>query len=229
MFKMMFNIVINKHHLVGTVLAPLTVHGFLLQSFKCFLWTQFDILHPLAWNKKSEAKKRRYDQWTIVHLLSVCPPSLPLNSSNHPSRHLRLSAVVCLLTPSAFPQATLMIFYLASLVEIKRGRELGTNGALRDGEKIVFLWERALQRQICPVEISLSVSDLVVKKNCWCSRGASLEDRCLPSRAWHSERIKITFICQTQSMWSWWGLHWGSSLGLCCYGEVRSWWRGLYT
>lgn len=157
-------------------------------------WTPY-ILWPPTKNLE-----HRYDQWMTVYLLSVCPLPLAFNSSSHPSRLLRLSAVVCLFTPSEFSSSHTDDFYCMSLAEIKRGRQ---EGALRAGRKNCILWERerALKRRIYPLEISLSVLDPVLKMKCWYSRGASLEDRCLPFPVRHPERIKITFICQTHSMW----------------------------
>lgn len=66
---------------------------------------------------KTKHLKQRYDQWTTMYLLTVCPPSLPFNSSNHPSRHLHFSAVVCLFILSVFPPATVKIFILCPLQE----------------------------------------------------------------------------------------------------------------
>lgn len=104
--------VCDKTVIFGTA-ASVYVHGSLLQSFKYFLCAQLDTLRSLGLKQKREKNLQyRYDQWMTVYLLSVCPPSLPFNPSSHPSRHLCLSAVVCLFTPSALPPATLMIFIL---------------------------------------------------------------------------------------------------------------------
>ncbi len=56
----------------------------------------------------------------------------------------------------------IFILRLSKKEEREEGRDKGS--IKRRGKKIVFFWERALQRQMYPVEISLSVLDLMEKK-----------------------------------------------------------------